>query len=43
METPKSVAQAYDMDEKNRNILWEDVIAKEMKDVNPTFRKLNHW
>ena len=40
IEVPKSVAQAYTLDKKNGNNLWENAIAKDMKDVRPTFKKL---
>ena len=42
IEVPKYVAQLYALDKKNRNTLWEDVIAKEMKDVSPAFSKLDN-
>ena len=42
IEVPKSVAQAYALDKKNVNTLWTDAIAKEMKDVIPSFKKLYH-
>ena len=40
IEVPKSVAQAYALDKKNVNTLWECAISKEMKDVIPAFKKL---
>ena len=42
IELPKSVAQAYALDENNGNILWEDSIDKKIKDVSPAFSKLDH-
>ena len=42
IEVPKSVAQAYALDNKNGNILWEDAIYKEMKDVSPASKKLEN-
>ena len=41
MEVPKSITQAYAMDEKNGDTLWADTITKEMKDMSPAFRRLD--
>ena len=41
MEVPKSVTQAYALDEKNGDTLWADTITKEIKDISPAFRKLD--
>ena len=40
IELPKLVAQGYTLDMKNGNTLWADSIAKYMKDMSPSFRKL---
>ena len=42
VEVPRSVAQAYALDENNGNTLWADGISKEIKDVSPDFRKLDN-
>ena len=34
---PRSIEQAYKLDEENNNTLWQDAIAKEMKHVLPAF------
>ena len=36
----KSVAQAYALDEKNRNTFWEDSIDKDIKDLRYAIRTL---
>ncbi len=33
IELPKTVKEAFELDKKNGNTLWADVIAKEMRDV----------
>ena len=40
IEVPKSIAQAYALDENNSNTFSEYSIAKDMKDLSPSFRKL---
>jgi hypothetical protein len=35
---PKTVKEALDLNKKNGNTLWADVIAKEMKDVRVAFK-----
>ena len=42
IEVPRSVAEAYALDETNKNTFWADAIAKEMKDVKPAFKKLEN-
>ena len=37
IELPKSVAHALELDRKNGNTFWADVIAKEMKNVCVAF------
>ena len=37
---PKSVQEAYALDQKNGNTLWRDAIAKEMKNVRVAFKIL---
>ena len=39
---PKSVTQIYAQDKSIGNTLWEDAIAKYMKDVSPALRKLDN-
>ena len=39
---PKSVAQAYVLDEKNVNTFWADAITKEMKYASPALIKLDN-
>ena len=34
---PISIEQAYKLDEENKNTLWQDAIAKEMRHVLPAF------
>ena len=40
-ELPKLVVHGLELDQVNGNTLWADVIAKEMKDVRPSFGILN--
>ena len=35
---PCSIEQAYKLDEENKNTLWQDAIAKEMRHVLPAFK-----
>ena len=42
IEVPTSVAHAYELDLLNRNTLWADGIAKEMKDVRVAFQCLDN-
>ena len=34
---PRSIEQAYKLDEENKNTMWQDAVAKEMKHVLPAF------
>ena len=34
---PRSMEQAYKLDEENKNTLWQDAVAKEMHHVLPAF------
>ncbi len=40
IEVPRSVAEAYALNKKNRNTLWADSIAKEMKNMWIAFKIL---
>ena len=40
IDVPCSVAEAYALDKKNRNTLWANAIAKEMKNVRIAFKIL---
>ncbi len=40
IEVPKTVKEALELDKKNGDTLWADVIAKEMKDVCVAFKIL---
>ncbi len=40
IEVPKTVKEALALDRKNGNTLWEDAIAKEMKEVRIAFNIL---
>ena len=40
IEIPKTVDEAVKLDEKNNNTLWQDAIAKEMKNVRIAFKIL---
>ena len=42
IEVTNYISQAYALDKNNGNTLWADAIAKETKDVNPAFRKLDN-
>ncbi len=41
IDVPCSVAEAYALDKKNRNTLWADAIAKEMKKMSGSHS--NFW
>ena len=38
---PRSIEQAYKLDEENKNTLWQDAVAKEMRHVLPAFSDPN--
>ena len=38
---PRSIEQAYKLDEENNNTLWRDAVAKEMRHVLPAFSDPN--
>ena len=42
IELPKTAADAYALDKKNKNTLWADAIAKEMKNVKVAFQILSN-
>ena len=37
IEVPKTIHEAYDLDQKNGNTLWTNAIAKEMQEVRKAF------
>ena len=41
IKVPKTLAQAYALDQQNGNTLWQDAIAKEMRHVLPAFKDAN--
>ena len=42
IEVPRSVRQAYEIDQKNNNTFWRDAIQKEMKNVELAFQILEN-
>ena len=41
LELPKTVGEALAIDKKNGNTFWADAIAKEIKNVQVSFKKLD--
>jgi hypothetical protein len=42
VEIPTSIRHAYLIDDKNKNTLWRDAIAKEMRNVSIAFELMEH-
>ena len=42
IEIPKDVKDAYHIDKKNGNMVWQDVIKKEMYNVGVAFEVLDN-
>ena len=43
MRIPRSIEEAYKLDQVNGNTLWKDAIAKEMKNVSVAFEILEDY